>query len=373
MIIEKRDQNYHLCGIFVNFAKAFDCVNHRILLDKLEHYGIKGCAYALVRSYLSNRMQYTVNNEQTSSDMLPITIGVRQGGVLRPFLFLVYINDQPRSCNSNVVLYADDTVLLCWDKNVDDLKIKCESKFIKIKDWITSNKLTLNYSKTNCFLMSNENKSQVAKNFCINACNGLVTQQNVVKYLGVHIDKQLTWKNHFKHVIQKLSIARNIISKLRHHALTTALRSVYFFLVYSHFHYGMSTLGNAARKYITKLQVQQNCILTILTKSSFIWTKLLLIYRQKNVIKIPSIYKLEVLKIMHKINTKTLPNCVGDLLQISRRHIVIQFDLPPVIINPYFFLTKLIHNVPFATKVLSFGMRNQMNLKIRLIKPDILS
>ena len=80
--------------------------------------------------------------------------------------------------------------------------------------------------------MSNENKSQVAKNFYINARNGIITQQNVVNYLGEHIDKQLTWKNHIKHVIQKQSIARGIFSKLRHHAPTTISRSIYFCLVY---------------------------------------------------------------------------------------------------------------------------------------------
>ena len=90
--------------------------------------------------------------------------------------------------------------------------------------------------------MSNEIKNIVAENFCINARNEIViTQQNVVKYLEVHFDKQLTWKNHIEHVIQKLSLARDVISKLRHHAPTTALRSVYFCLVYSHLHYGVST------------------------------------------------------------------------------------------------------------------------------------
>ena len=90
LIIEKRDQNYHFCGIFMDFAKAFDCVNHKILLDKLEHYGAMGCAYALIRSYLSNRVQYTVNNEQTSSDMLPITIGEQpQGSVLYRAIFVL--------------------------------------------------------------------------------------------------------------------------------------------------------------------------------------------------------------------------------------------------------------------------------------------
>ena len=169
----------------MDFAKAFDCVNYKILLDKLEHYGVRGCAYALIRSYLSNRKQYTVNNEQTSSDMLPITIGVPQDSVLGPFLFLVYINDLPRFCDS-IVLYADDAMLLCWNKKVNDLKIRCESEFIKVEDWITCNKLTLNYLKINCLLLSNENKSQVAENFCSKARNGIVTQQNVVKYLDIN-------------------------------------------------------------------------------------------------------------------------------------------------------------------------------------------
>ena len=104
-------------------------------------------------------------------------------------------------------------------------------------------KLTLNYLKTNCLL-------QVVQNFCINALNGIIIQQqNVVNYLGVYIDKQLTWLIHIEHVVQKLSMARGIISKLRHYFPTTILRSVYFCLVYSHLHYGVFTCGNAAREY----------------------------------------------------------------------------------------------------------------------------
>ena len=79
-------------------------------------------------------MQYTENNEETSFDLLRITIVVSQGSVLRPYLFLVYINDLPRSCDSNAVLYVVNAVFLCFDKNVNDLKVKSESKFIKIED-----------------------------------------------------------------------------------------------------------------------------------------------------------------------------------------------------------------------------------------------
>ena len=111
-----------VCGIFLDFAKAFDRVNHHILLDKLEHYGVRGNAICLLRSYLTNRFQYTENSDQQiRSNQQPTTIGVPQGSVLGPFLFLVYTNDLS-SCDSDMILYADESVLLCVDNNLEYLK-----------------------------------------------------------------------------------------------------------------------------------------------------------------------------------------------------------------------------------------------------------
>ena len=120
-ILKQRDNGNSVCGIFMDLAKAFDSVSHQILLSKLEHHGVRGNAIRLFKTHLTNRMQYTESNGQTSK-MLPITIGVPQGSMLGPLLFLAYINDLPNSCDSEILLFPDDAALSCKDKTHDGLK-----------------------------------------------------------------------------------------------------------------------------------------------------------------------------------------------------------------------------------------------------------
>ena len=283
--------NNSVRGIFLDFAKTFDCVNHQILLDNIGHYGVRRNAICLLRLYLTNRFQYTENSDQQiRSNELPITIGVPQGSVLGLFLFLVYINDLPNCCDSNMILYADDSVLLCADKNLEYLKKHVKMNFAKIEHWIRLNKLTLYYSKTNLVLFPGM-KNNFDDNFCINTNNGPITPKRVIKYLGVFIDHKLTWKNHIQYVEEKLCTARSILSKLRYnYAPLSVLRSVYFAfgIAYRHLHYGITSWGNSASKYITKVQVQQNLILKIMTKTSFFKTRLSPIYRHLNFLKLSS-------------------------------------------------------------------------------------
>ena len=111
--------------------------------------------------------------------------------MLESFLFLIYINDMPNSCESKTVLYADDSVLLCSDVNTEKLKSKCENSFLQLENWINSNRLTLICSKTNCVLFSNvKNKSN--NNFCINTLNGMLPKKNAIKHLRIMLDHKLT-------------------------------------------------------------------------------------------------------------------------------------------------------------------------------------
>ena len=133
-----------VCGIFSDLSKAFDTVDHTILLKKLNHYGIRGVANKLIKSYLSNRKQY-VQIGNTKSNLLNINCGVPQGSVLGPLLFLIYVNDIAY-CNPHglIRLFADDTNVFIENKKIDDLYNNPEQVLTYLDQWFRSNKLTIN-------------------------------------------------------------------------------------------------------------------------------------------------------------------------------------------------------------------------------------
>ena len=134
--------NLMTCGIFIDLSKAFDTVNHQILLDKLDHYGIRGRALEIFKSYLSNRKQY-VNIENCKSQTRSMSHGVPQGSVLGPLFFLLFINDLPKCCpDGKVRLFADDTTIFFHCNNINDLNLRGKNIMIQLTTWFNANKLT---------------------------------------------------------------------------------------------------------------------------------------------------------------------------------------------------------------------------------------
>ena len=135
-------------AVFLDLSKAFDTVPHKILLKKLEHYGIRDNALKLMESYLSNRKQFVSINGKNSSTC-DMTIGVPQGSVLGPLLFLIYINDLPSSTSKlKSILFADDTTMFTCNENIYSLCNEISADLIMVKEWLIDNSLTLNVSKT---------------------------------------------------------------------------------------------------------------------------------------------------------------------------------------------------------------------------------
>ena len=159
------DSNDHTIAIFIDYQKAFDTINRDILLQKLEKYGIRGTPLNLISSYLTNRFQFTKINGCFSFKS-PCKIGVPQGTILAPILFILYINDMHNISNHfSTILFADDTTLLFRNSNFHDLLQKCSSELNKFRLWTIANRLSLNVDKTCAIVFSNRPPSTRIYNF----------------------------------------------------------------------------------------------------------------------------------------------------------------------------------------------------------------
>ena len=194
------DKKLCSCGIFIDLKKAFDTVDHDILLYKLEHYGIRGIANSWICSYLKNRRQ-TVQVGPYISKTEVSSCGVPQGSVLGPLLFLLYINDISYSSNQlNFFLFADDTNLLYADKNLRSLEVTVNKELASVCNWLMANKLSLNTKKSNFVIFRPYQKRMnfhvTIKLFDDKNSSILLERKDYVKYLGVLIDSILSWRQH---------------------------------------------------------------------------------------------------------------------------------------------------------------------------------
>ena len=202
-IIDALEKGKKPCSVFLDFAKAFDTVNHDILIHKLNHYGIRGEALSWISSYLKNRKQYVEINNNNSS-LTVIENGVPQGSVLGPLLFLLYINDITHvSQVLTFYLFADDTSVFFSHKNIKDLESIVNQELKKLSDWLIANKLTLNVLKSNVVLFKSKNSpNNLSINLEIN--NSKLEENLSAKYLGIIIDHKLTFCQETEHIKQKL-------------------------------------------------------------------------------------------------------------------------------------------------------------------------
>ena len=236
-------ENKKFAGLLLlDLTKAFDTVQHKILLKKLNHYGIRGVVNNFFESYLTNRSQAVIIHDNHSSQS-NIDIGVPQGSSLAPLLFLLYLNDLPNCISSTPRLFADDTCILVKANTSNELKYYLNYELEKINDWIVVNKLTLNAAKFSAIIIKPKLHSPPVE-MNLSCAAGSIKVVSSAKYLGVFIDDKLNFQEHIKHLEKKVSHSVGIISKLKNYVPTHALFKLYYTLVHSHLLYGLIVWGN---------------------------------------------------------------------------------------------------------------------------------
>ena len=208
------DSNKYALGIFIDLKKAFDTINHDILLQKMERYGIRGVGLDWVKSYIENRQQYVQMGEYRSTSS-PITCGVPQGSILGPKLFILYINDICKvSSILKYVVFADDTNIFCAGENIQQLLEEVSVELNKLKLWFDMNKLSLNLKKTKFMIFGNK---KIPLNTLVELKIDNVNLDRVYEniFLGVIIDHKFSWKPHIKYVRSKVARSVGILGKTR--------------------------------------------------------------------------------------------------------------------------------------------------------------
>lgn len=248
-------------AIFLDLKKAFDTVDHKILIHKLGWFGIKNLEQDWFTNYLSLRKQRVCING-ILSDELPISCGVPQGSILGPLLFLLYVNDLPALCmNSKVVLYADDTGILYKGKNILEIQQNLENEMKICSNWFYTNKLHLNVSKTKCMLFGTSKRLSVTQNtekFKIMIGDETVERVKVFKYLGVLMDEHLNWHEHISYISSKISKKLGVMKRVRPYLTLEISKLLYNAIVLPHFTYCDIIWGSCDSGHIEKLQLLQN-------------------------------------------------------------------------------------------------------------------
>ena len=241
----------------LDLQKAYDTVNHSILLKKLTYYGIRAVANKWFQYFLEHRKQFTSVQGSKSAEK-PIMYGVPQGSVLGPLLFILFINDLHKALEfSSVHHSADDTNPLLIDKSLKKINKHVNRDLKLTVDWIRTNKLSLNVSKTEIVLFKTRHR-KITKQLNVRVIGQKIKQSSQVRYLGVFLQDYFHWDAHLTNLGKKLCYSIGLLSKTRQYVPMCILRTIYYSIFHCHLIYAYEIWGqnqnNLRFTKLTKLQ-----------------------------------------------------------------------------------------------------------------------
>ena len=292
----------------MDLSKAFDTIDHDILIYKLKRYGIQGLALSWIMDYLHNRKQY-VTFQSSESSKSNITCGVPQGSILGPLLFLIYINDIIYSSPLlSFILFADDTNIFYSHKNFGTLINVLNIEISKVSHWFLCNKLSLNISKTNFIRFKPHNSLNVNPtnyNICINGHP--IVEKRSTKFLGITIDSNLSWSEHLHHVHISVSRGIGVLYRLKNLISQKSLTILYNALVLPYITYCNIVWGNCGSTKTNSILILQKRALRLITNSHY-RSHSDPLFSQLKTLKIHDIHTFQTAIFMYKYSRNQLPS-----------------------------------------------------------------
>jgi len=301
-IQEAIDKRMYSIGIFIDLSKAYDVLNHKLLLEKLSYYGVRGTTNSWFKSYLTNRKQsieISQSDDQNvvvnryRSVLMELKQGIPQGSVLGPLLFLLYINDLPLNINgANLVMFADDISILITDSDKGALQGNINRITSELELWFNKNNLVINTTKTGIMAFHNKQTVQKVKpKVIINKMNLHYTGET--KFLGIHITESLQWNAHIKALACKLSKVAFMIKSLREILSTYMVRNFYFTKFQSLLRFGILLWGGVGGETNKKIFRLQKRVIRLMAGVNS-RTSCRQLFKKLNILTLSSLYILEV-------------------------------------------------------------------------------
>ena len=365
----------HVIGIFIDLSKAFDTIDHEILLQKLQHYGVRGNALKLLKSYLTNRRQY-VSTLGEISDQLKILYGVPQGSCLGPLLFLIYINDMSNvSATAELVLFADDTNIFVKGRSKQETYDEANRILKDISNYMLVNKLHINLDKS-CFMYFTKGKYKKSENESDNESyppimigSSEIKKVSEIKFLGIIIDENLSWDAHIKSLSKKLASCTGSINQIAKSIPESLYRDLYCTLFECYMTYGLTVWGSAHDSKIDRIFLAQKKIVRVLfgdrekylekfktcvrvrpllqqklSSDFYIKEPSKPLFNNKNILNVKSLYFLHTAIETFKVLKFKTPIKILDLYDFSSRSHKELFILTPMPSNTFCYKSSIVWN-----------------------------
>lgn len=310
---DKRSKDVTL-AIFLDLSKAFDSLSHEILLYKLHRLGVRGIANMWFQSYLSDRKQYVEVDGAVSAESVTL-VGVPQGSILGPLLFLVYVNDIKNATNLKVLSFADDTTAFTSHPNLDTLFETANREANGLYEWFCANKLAVNAKKTKYILLS-PNTHLTTTNLCLKINNETITrvgnhmEDTSFKFLGINIDENLTWKHHISIIQSKISKGTYALNRVKHFLPVKIMLMLYYSLVHCYLNYGIQIWGGSS--HCKQLEKAQKRAIRVISKKSYN-SHTDPLFRKHEILKLSDEHELQTLLFMFDYSTNMLPLSFHDM------------------------------------------------------------